>query len=135
MGKRVYAVWSGNEKGVPENTDKCIAVVWPTDGWISHQCRRKRGYGADGLYCRQHARVHNALESGLLETVKRLTKEGMPPTIKFLAKLYGVSMKKILLTISDYHADAIMLNVAIGIGNAMADLDVADQTAEYMGDV
>lgn len=53
---RVYAQWAGNEKGVPEDETRCIEVVWPTRGMIPHQCRRKRGHGKDGLYCRQHAK-------------------------------------------------------------------------------
>lgn len=25
-------------------------------GWFSRQCSRKRGYGPDGAYCKQHAK-------------------------------------------------------------------------------
>lgn len=57
-GKRVYNLWAGNPKGTPERCDLCIAEVraswtaWP----IYSQCTRKRGYGPDGLYCKQHAK-------------------------------------------------------------------------------
>lgn len=53
---RRYCPWAGNEKGTPENKTKCIADV--QDGGrsvMSHQCRRRRGFGPDGLYCRFHA--------------------------------------------------------------------------------
>ena len=51
---RIYGRWGGNPDGTPEDTNRCIAEVRPTNGWISSQCARKRGYGSDGLYCKQH---------------------------------------------------------------------------------
>ena len=56
---RVYGKWAGNPKGVPEDETRCIEEVWPSDGhgWNSYQCTRKRGYGKDGLYCKQHAKM------------------------------------------------------------------------------
>ena len=58
--KRVYGAWAGNPKGSLENPARCIKEVWPRDGYIAHQCRRKRGYGKDGLYCKQHAKLREA---------------------------------------------------------------------------
>ncbi len=53
---RRYGSWAGNEKGNPEDTTKCIVEVHDSSrGCLSHQCRRKRGHGPDGLYCKQHA--------------------------------------------------------------------------------
>lgn len=60
MSKRVYGVWTGNPKGISEDETKCIKEVWPrgrADGWFPWQCQRKRGYGFEGLYCKQHARM------------------------------------------------------------------------------
>lgn len=54
-GRRIYGAWAGNKAGTPEAITRCIKEVWPRDGWIPHQCRRKRGYGPNGLYCKQHA--------------------------------------------------------------------------------
>ena len=34
--------------------ERCVYMVW---GWHSHQCSRKRGYGKDGRYCKQHAKI------------------------------------------------------------------------------
>lgn len=35
----------------------CIADVQPEDVWAEpYQCSRKRGYGKNGLYCKQHAK-------------------------------------------------------------------------------
>lgn len=53
MSERRYCQWSGNPKGVPENPKRCIEEVM--DGYFIVQCKRKRGHGPDGLYCKQHA--------------------------------------------------------------------------------
>jgi bacillopeptidase F (M6 metalloprotease family) len=60
MKERRYGQWAGNEKGTPEDTTRCIEKVYPPSGggsWIPHQCYRKRGYGKDGLYCKQHNKM------------------------------------------------------------------------------
>jgi hypothetical protein len=39
-----------------EDPDCCVANVSDNTPWPNyHQCRRKRGYGKDGLLCKQHA--------------------------------------------------------------------------------
>lgn len=60
MEKR-YGQWAGNPKGLPENKECCYEEV-PNGGRspLFHQCNRKRGYGKDGLYCKQHAKRHPA---------------------------------------------------------------------------
>ena len=55
MGRR-YNQWAGNPRGWPEDKTRCIEEVW--SGYLSYQCSRKRGYGPDGLYCKQHAKRH-----------------------------------------------------------------------------
>ena len=57
MTSRIYGSWAGNPKGNKENPNNCIAEVW--DNMISRQCNRKRGYGKDGLYCKQHAKKYS----------------------------------------------------------------------------
>ena len=56
--ERRYGQWFGSPKGTREDPTKCIQVVWPSYGWLSYQCTRKRGHGPDGLYCKQHAKQH-----------------------------------------------------------------------------
>ena len=58
MKERRYGQWAGNPEGYPEDKTKCIYAVFPGTRyeWIPHQCRRKRGYGPSGLYCKQHAK-------------------------------------------------------------------------------
>lgn len=52
---RVYGQWAGNPKGQAEDVTHCIKEVWePGRGFRSYQCQRKRGFGPDGLYCKQH---------------------------------------------------------------------------------
>jgi hypothetical protein len=58
---RRYGFWSGCPRGQAEDPTRCIEEVCPSmaRGWIPLQCRRKRGHGPDGLYCKQHAKKHN----------------------------------------------------------------------------
>lgn len=55
-GLRRYGTWAGNENGTQENTHDCIMQVSDSMGWHSYQCRRKRGFGPKGLFCKQHAK-------------------------------------------------------------------------------
>jgi len=55
-GERRYGVWNGCPMGRAEDLTLCIEEVWSR---IPHQCRRIRGHGPDGLYCKQHAKKHN----------------------------------------------------------------------------
>ena len=59
---RIYGTWAGNEKGHTEDETRCIEKVFSNGSYISSQCSRKRGYGKDGLYCKQHAKAHNHYE-------------------------------------------------------------------------
>lgn len=53
---RVYDEWAGNPKGIPEDKTRCVTEVRDFTGWHSFQCRRKRGFGPNGEYCKQHAK-------------------------------------------------------------------------------
>jgi hypothetical protein len=59
-GERFYGVWGGCPQGTPEDPERCIEEIWGHVGWVPRQCSRKRGHGPDGLYCRQHAKQHEA---------------------------------------------------------------------------
>ncbi len=42
----------------PEDTTRCIKEIWNFSGPIDYrQCSRKRGYGKEGLYCKQHGKI------------------------------------------------------------------------------
>jgi hypothetical protein len=56
MTERRYDQWAGNPKGIPEDKTRCIEEVTDFTGWHLLQCRRKRGYGPNGEYCKQHAK-------------------------------------------------------------------------------
>lgn len=46
-----------------EDPKRCIAEVpLQPGGWHWIQCSRKRGYGEDGLYCKQHAKRYPVKE-------------------------------------------------------------------------
>jgi len=51
---RRYGKWAGEPDGRPEDSQRCVAEV--VEDFIVRQCRHKRGYGPDGLFCKQHAK-------------------------------------------------------------------------------
>lgn len=55
-GVRWYGSWAGNPRGNREDKECCAESV--ADGVLFHQCRRARGHGKDGLFCKQHAKKH-----------------------------------------------------------------------------
>lgn len=57
MKERIYGKWAGNPKGQKEDPLRCIKEIQPQDSWHFAQCRRKRGHGPKGLYCKQHAKM------------------------------------------------------------------------------
>lgn len=41
-----------------EDKKRCIKRVWPSGHFrFNHQCTRKRGYGYQDLFCKQHAKT------------------------------------------------------------------------------
>ena len=42
---------------------RCIAKVADDTGWHFYQCSRKRGYGKDGKYCKQHAKRYPSVDN------------------------------------------------------------------------
>lgn len=59
---RTYEHWSANPSGVPEDETRCVkSVPGAFGGMVSRQCARKRGYGRDGEYCKQHAKRRPAI--------------------------------------------------------------------------
>jgi len=55
-GYRYYGRWAGNPEGHREDSTRCLAEVGNYPSWIRCQCSRKRGYGPNGDYCKQHAK-------------------------------------------------------------------------------
>jgi hypothetical protein len=52
---RWYGKWAGEPKGTPEDTTRCIVSIVDEKTKLTKQCGRKRGYGPNGLFCKQHA--------------------------------------------------------------------------------
>jgi len=61
LPKKVYGQWAGNPNGFPEDTAQCVAEVPSYSGWYTVQCSRKRGFGSNGGYCKQHAKTKEAV--------------------------------------------------------------------------
>lgn len=59
--ERRYDQWAGNPEGIPEDKTCCIAEVRDWTGWHYYQCQRKRGFGLNGEYCKQHAKKFGEL--------------------------------------------------------------------------
>lgn len=50
-----YGRWAGDPKGAKPDFTRCCVGVWTRDGWPrEYQCSKKRGFGPDGAYCKQH---------------------------------------------------------------------------------
>lgn len=53
-----YGKWRGDPRGVRQYPERCVEECFSSSvhaGFVTHQCRRKRGHGTDGKYCYQHA--------------------------------------------------------------------------------
>ena len=51
--EKSYGAWAGNRAGRKPDFTRCCESV-SADSWHFRQCSRKRGYGPDGAYCKQH---------------------------------------------------------------------------------
>lgn len=62
---RSFGKWAGDLEGRPEDTTRCIEEVGWRDYWpVGRQCSRKRGYGPEGAYCKQHAKKRKEKDNG-----------------------------------------------------------------------
>jgi hypothetical protein len=53
-----YGCWAGYPKGHKQNETKCVKEIsCGQRSCLFTQCSRKRGYGHNGLYCKQHAKT------------------------------------------------------------------------------
>lgn len=70
MNERKKRTYGPGYSQSPENTAFCVEAVY-TEGRApsGYQCQRKRGHGTDGLYCKQHAKVHGQVETMTLYDV------------------------------------------------------------------
>lgn len=60
MKERRYGEWAGCPKGRAEDKTRCVVEVYPQSGsWVPYQCLRKKGYGPNGEYCKQHAKMNH----------------------------------------------------------------------------
>jgi hypothetical protein len=69
---RRYGAWAGCPNGTEENVERCIAKVSLPGTMRFGQCCRNRGFGPDGLYCKQHGKM---VEAGRYVSVGNLPGE------------------------------------------------------------
>lgn len=56
--KERYGVTPATPFGMAPDFNKCAEEV--SDYYTGvHQCKRRRGHGPDGAYCKKHAEVHD----------------------------------------------------------------------------
>lgn len=55
-----YGQWAGNPNGHEADPKRCAASVF--SNWYPVQCGRRRGYGPEQAYCKQHAKRYEAKE-------------------------------------------------------------------------
>jgi len=55
----LYGRWAGNPKGTKWREGHCAYEISISFGYFC-QCSRKMGYGVEGLYCKQHAKIIEA---------------------------------------------------------------------------
>ncbi len=55
LHKSKYGGWGGNRDGFKPDPYRCCQEVHSPDRFaLFYQCSRKRGYGPEGAYCKQH---------------------------------------------------------------------------------
>ena len=55
LHKDSYGGWAGRPNGSAPDPSRCAQEVRGEGRWaIYHQCNRKRGFGPEGAYCKQH---------------------------------------------------------------------------------
>jgi hypothetical protein len=50
-----YNQWGGNPNGTRYDPSRCAMEVM--NNWLFRQCSRNNGFGPQGLYCKQHAKL------------------------------------------------------------------------------
>lgn len=56
LHQKSYGAWAGNNAGhAPDPKLCCESVSDSGRSMLTHQCRRKRGWGPEGAYCKQHS--------------------------------------------------------------------------------
>lgn len=97
-----YGSWAGNPAGRLPDFSKCCEEVADTSlNWTHfHQCSRKRGFGPDEAYCRQHDPA--AVEERRRASDERFTKEMNQRRVQ----LHGRTFYEALKQIAEGHNDA-----------------------------
>ena len=92
---KAYGQWAGRPEGIaPDYTRCCKGVVSREGGWThEYQCTRKRGYGPDGAYCKQHD--PEAAKERRAEADKRATASQERYRIELAAPRFLAALRRI----------------------------------------
>lgn len=95
-----YGAWAGNKAGYKPDPSRCCKSV--SSSGRSHlftQCGRKRGYGPEAAYCKQHS------PAAVAERRAKRDAEYEKDMIAFRRKVAGQSALNLLEQIADGHND------------------------------
>jgi len=99
---KAYGRWAGRPEGIaPDYTRCCKGVVSREGGWAhEYQCTRKRGYGPDDAYCKQHAPETAKARRAEVEEREKASRE------RFRIQLAAPRLLAVLRQIAAGHNDA-----------------------------
>lgn len=99
--KEKYGAWAGFTAGHKPDFALCCEEVSDRERWARrHQCSKKRGYGPDGAYCKQHD--PEAVKARQAASDAR----GKEAWRKRMLEAYGCTFFDVLTKIADGHNDA-----------------------------
>lgn len=99
--KKKYGAWAGNPEGRAPDYALCCEEVWTRERWARHhQCSKKRGYGPDGAYCKQHDPATVKARSDAVDARYR------EKWNKGRYEIYGRTFFDVLLKIAEGHNNA-----------------------------
>jgi len=99
--KTRYGAWAGSPQGSAPDFARCCEEVHDNSlGGLFHQCGRKRGYGPDEAYCKQH--VPDTVAARKAENYRKHQRKWNERR----AEIYGATFLRALQQIADGHNDA-----------------------------
>lgn len=98
--KESYGGRFGHAGRPPDRTRCCAVVTEQTNGWYrDHQCTRKRGFGPNGDYCKQH-------DPAAAEARRKASRANEEAKYEaFRMEAYGRAFHDALRKIADGHND------------------------------
>lgn len=92
--EKKYGDWAGNPVGIKPDPERCCESIWTKERWSRHQqCGRRRGFGPEKAYCKQHDPDAVAARKAVAE--EKYQKEHERDQIKWSAQRLFAALCKI----------------------------------------